>query len=61
MIASVASKPDVSLLKDGYNYEKPGCGAEGCGYDYPPPDVQFTLPTMAPERPTLTYLPPVTQ
>lgn len=53
VIASVAGKPDVSHLKDGYDYPKPpGCGAEGCGYDYPKPDVPFDLPS--------TYLPPVT-
>jgi hypothetical protein len=69
VIASVASKPDVSHLEDGYDYKKPeGCGVEGCGYDYPPPAVPFELPTevkptneyIPPETPAPTYLPPVT-
>lgn len=56
-IASVAAKPDVSHLKDGYEYDKPGCGIEGCGYDYPKPDVPFELPTET-TKPPNTYVPP---
>jgi hypothetical protein len=59
-IASVAGRPDVSHLNDGYDYNKPGCGAEGCGYDYPKPDTPFELPTETTTKPPNTYVPPPT-
>ncbi|KAL7028752.1 hypothetical protein ACKWTF_005981 [Chironomus riparius] len=48
---------DVSHLfkDDGYNYQKPSGG-----YDYPKPEVPFTLPPQT-TPPPVTYLPPVTQ
>jgi len=57
LIASVAA--DVSHLfdgRDGYEYEKPA----GQGYEYPPPDIPFELPTETTTKPPNIYIPPET-